>query len=41
VRLGSSNTSWSAFFKGLVVTGIRSAVLIAGVIAWLVGFDAP
>ncbi|MBV8650974.1 MAG: sodium-translocating pyrophosphatase [Alphaproteobacteria bacterium] len=41
VRLGSSNNIMQALYKGLIVTGILSAVLIAGVIFWLVGFDAP
>src|ERR1700676_1489774 len=39
VRLGASNNIMQALYKGLVVTGIISAALIAGVIAWLVGFD--
>jgi K(+)-stimulated pyrophosphate-energized sodium pump len=40
VRLGSSQNIMGALYKGLVVTGIVSAALIAGVIAEMVGFSA-
>jgi K(+)-stimulated pyrophosphate-energized sodium pump len=39
VRLGSSQNIMGALYKGLVVTGIVSAALIAGVIAKMVGFS--
>ena len=39
VRLGASNNIMGALYKGLLVTGIVSAVLIAGVIAVMVGFS--
>jgi K(+)-stimulated pyrophosphate-energized sodium pump len=39
VRLGASENIMGALYKGLIVTGILSAALIAGVIAWLIGFD--
>ncbi len=39
VRLGASNNIMGALYKGLVVTGIVSAALIAGVIAVMVGFS--
>src|SRR5471032_2453435 len=35
VRLGASGNIMAALYKGLIVTGIISAALIAGVIAWL------
>jgi K(+)-stimulated pyrophosphate-energized sodium pump len=38
VRLGSSQNIMGALYKGLVVTGIVSAALIAGVIAGMIGF---
>ncbi len=38
VRLGSSQNIMGALYKGLVVTGIVSAALIAGVIAEMIGF---
>jgi K(+)-stimulated pyrophosphate-energized sodium pump len=38
VRLGSSQNIMGALYKGLVVTGIVSAVLIAGVISQMIGF---
>ena len=41
VRLGASNNIMGALYKGLVVTGIVSAALIAGVIAVMVGFSSP
>jgi K(+)-stimulated pyrophosphate-energized sodium pump len=40
VRLGPSQNIMGALYKGLVVTGIVSAALIAGVIATMVGFSA-
>jgi K(+)-stimulated pyrophosphate-energized sodium pump len=39
VRLGASENIMGALYKGLIVTGILSAGLIAGVIAWLIGFS--
>jgi K(+)-stimulated pyrophosphate-energized sodium pump len=41
VRLGSSENIMGALYKGLVVAGILSAILIALVIQWLVGFGTP
>jgi K(+)-stimulated pyrophosphate-energized sodium pump len=41
VRLGANNNIMQALYKGVVVTGILSAVLIAVVIVWLVGFEVP
>jgi K(+)-stimulated pyrophosphate-energized sodium pump len=41
VRLGANNNIMQALYKGLIVTGIISAALIAAVIGWLLGFDAP
>ena len=38
VRLGVSNNIMGALYKGLVVTGVVSAALIALVTAWLLGF---
>ncbi len=40
VKLGASGNIMAALYKGLVVTGIISAALIAGVIAWLIGFGS-
>jgi K(+)-stimulated pyrophosphate-energized sodium pump len=40
VKLGSSQNIMGALYKGLIVTGIVSAVLIAGVIAQMIGFGA-
>src|SRR6516162_6873731 len=39
VNLGGGNNIMQALYKGLVVTGILSAGLIAVVIGWLVGFN--
>jgi K(+)-stimulated pyrophosphate-energized sodium pump len=41
VRLGSSGNIMAALYKGLIVTGVISAALIAGVISHLVGFTTP
>ena len=41
VRLGSSQNIMGALYKGLVVAGVLSAILIAIVIQWLVGFSTP
>jgi K(+)-stimulated pyrophosphate-energized sodium pump len=41
VRLGSSGNIMAALYKGLIVTGVISAALIAGVIFHLVGFQTP
>src|SRR5581483_11277813 len=38
VRLGSNGNIMAALYKGLIVSGVISAALIAGVIAHLVGF---
>jgi K(+)-stimulated pyrophosphate-energized sodium pump len=38
VKLGRDNNIMAALYKGLIATGVFSAVLIAGVIAILVGF---
>ncbi len=40
VKLGASQNIMGALYKGLVVTGIVSAALIAGVIAEMVGFNS-
>jgi K(+)-stimulated pyrophosphate-energized sodium pump len=39
VRLGSNGNIMAALYKGLIVSGVISAALIAGVIAHLVGFE--
>jgi K(+)-stimulated pyrophosphate-energized sodium pump len=41
VKLGASQNIMAALYKGLVVTGVISIVLIAGVIATLIGFSTP
>ena len=41
VRLGRSGNIMAALYKGLVVSGIISAALIAVVIAELIGFETP
>jgi K(+)-stimulated pyrophosphate-energized sodium pump len=41
VRLGPGGNIMGALYKGLIVAGVLSAVLIAGVIEWLIGFAAP
>jgi K(+)-stimulated pyrophosphate-energized sodium pump len=41
VRLGPGGNIMGALYKGLIVAGVVSAVLIAGVIEWLLGFAAP
>jgi K(+)-stimulated pyrophosphate-energized sodium pump len=41
VRLGSGGSIMGALYKGLIVTGVLSAIAIAGVIAGLVGFSTP
>jgi K(+)-stimulated pyrophosphate-energized sodium pump len=41
VRLGASGNIMAALYKGLMVTGVISAALIAGVISHLVGFYTP
>jgi len=40
VKLGASNNIMGALYKGLIVTAVASAILIAGIIAWFVGFGA-
>jgi K(+)-stimulated pyrophosphate-energized sodium pump len=39
VRLGPSQNIMGALYKGLIVAGILSAIAVAGVINWLIGFD--
>jgi K(+)-stimulated pyrophosphate-energized sodium pump len=41
VRLGRSGNIMAALYKGLVVSGVISAGLVAAVIAELIGFDTP
>jgi K(+)-stimulated pyrophosphate-energized sodium pump len=41
VRLGPGGNIMAALYKGLIVSGVISAALIAGVIAHLVGFETP
>src|SRR6185295_16304585 len=40
VKLGASNNIMGALYKGLIVTAVASAILIAVIIGWYVGFDA-
>src|SRR5260370_19100429 len=40
VKLGSSNSIMGALYKGLIVTGVLSAIAIAAVIASMIGFSA-
>ena len=39
VKLGASQNIMGALYKGLIASAVISAVLIAGVTAWLLGFD--
>ncbi|HEY7991435.1 MAG TPA: sodium-translocating pyrophosphatase [Stellaceae bacterium] len=41
VRLGASENIMGALYKGLIVAGVLSAILIAGVVQWLIGFSTP
>ena len=41
VRLGKSENIMGALYKGLIVTGVLSAMLIAIVVQWLIGFATP
>jgi len=41
VRLGSSNNIMAALYKGLIATGVLSAILIAVVTATMLGFGKP
>ncbi|MGH6981797.1 MAG: sodium/proton-translocating pyrophosphatase, partial [Stellaceae bacterium] len=41
VRLGASENIMGALYKGLIVAGILSAILIAAVVQWLIGFSTP
>jgi len=41
VRLGASQNIMGALYKGLIVAGVLSAILIGGVIQWLIGFKTP
>jgi len=41
VRLGPGKNIMGALYKGLVSSALISAVLIAGVIGWMLGFDTP
>ncbi len=38
VRLGSSGNIMAALYKGLITAGVLSALAIAGIVAWLIGF---
>ncbi|MFQ5619381.1 MAG: sodium-translocating pyrophosphatase [Rhodospirillales bacterium] len=40
VRLGAGKSIMGALYKGLIASALISAVLIAGVIGWMLGFDA-
>jgi K(+)-stimulated pyrophosphate-energized sodium pump len=40
VKLGASNNIMGALYKGLIVTAVASAILIAGIIGWFVDFGA-
>ena len=40
VRLGSSESIMGALYKGFIASAVLSAVGIAGVTAWVIGFDA-
>ncbi len=39
VRLGASENIMGALYKGLIVAGVLSAILIAIVVQWLIGFS--
>jgi K(+)-stimulated pyrophosphate-energized sodium pump len=39
VKLGSSQNIMGALYKGLIASAVISAFLVAGVTAWLLGFD--
>ncbi len=41
VRLGASQNIMGALYKGLIASAVISAVLIAGVTSWLLGFNEP
>ena len=41
VRLGAGKNIMGALYKGLIASALISAALIAGVIGWMLGFDAP
>jgi K(+)-stimulated pyrophosphate-energized sodium pump len=41
VRLGSSENIMGALYKGLIVAGVLSAILIAAIVQWLIGFSTP
>ncbi|HEY5207942.1 MAG TPA: sodium-translocating pyrophosphatase [Stellaceae bacterium] len=41
VKLGASENIMGALYKGLIVAGVLSAILIAIVIQWLIGFSTP
>jgi K(+)-stimulated pyrophosphate-energized sodium pump len=40
VKLGASNNIMGALYKGFVASMVISAILIAGIISWMFGFDA-
>ncbi|MDX9861200.1 MAG: sodium-translocating pyrophosphatase [Rhodospirillales bacterium] len=40
VRLGPTHNIMGALYKGFIASAVISAVLIAGVTAWILGFDA-
>jgi K(+)-stimulated pyrophosphate-energized sodium pump len=39
VRLGTGDSVMGALYKGFIASAIMAAILIAGTIAWLLGFD--
>jgi K(+)-stimulated pyrophosphate-energized sodium pump len=39
VRLGAGGSVMGALYKGFIASAIMAAILIAGIIAWLLGFD--
>ena len=40
VKLGASNNIMGALYKGFIASAVISAVLIGGIISWMMGFDA-
>ncbi|MBT4933719.1 MAG: sodium-translocating pyrophosphatase [Rhodospirillaceae bacterium] len=40
VKLGASNNIMGALYKGFIASMVISAILIAGIISWMFGFDA-
>ena len=39
VRLGASQNIMGALYKGFIASAVASAILVAGVTAWMIGFD--